>query len=135
MIYYNLNDKAPKNVQAIGLAHCLNVQTAIFREEVSVCAILDGLIWFLLRGKGNFPFFMVLILPLCSALFNWRSECHKILFTKGETKFLTPSAESSETERGWQDKPNPHFACSLKRFKQGFWHSHILQGWVSNDNL
>lgn len=55
VIYYNLNDKAPKNVQAIGLAHWLNVQTAIFRKEMSVCAILDGLIPFLTEGAGDFP--------------------------------------------------------------------------------
>lgn len=115
VIYYDLNDKAPRNVQAIGLAHWLKVQTAIFRKEMSVCAILDGLIPFLLRGQGIFPYHMVLMLPLCSVLFKCRSECHKILLIRGETKFSTPFAESPE--RGWQDKSSPNFACSLKRLR------------------
>lgn len=109
VIYYNLNDKAPKNVQAIGLAHWLNVQTAIFRKEMSVCAILDGLVCILLRGQGNFLYHMALMLPLCSVLFKWGSEYHKILFIKGETKFLTPCAESCGREAGRINQ-----ACSLE---------------------
>lgn len=91
------------------------MQTAIFREEMSVCAILEGLIRFLLRGQGNFPYHMVLMLPLCSVLFKWRAECHKILLIKNETKFSTPFAESSE--RGWQHKPSPNFPCSFKTLR------------------
>lgn len=100
VIYYHLNDKAPKNVQAIGLAHWLNVQTAIFRKEVSVCAILDGLIrFFLLRGKGNFPSHMVLMAPLCSVLLKPRAECHKIFIHQSWDQVLDTSAESSERQR------------------------------------